>query len=102
MKTKDLVPRHPIRMFATMEKKARNSLLNTVIYLGERGFHAKTIAKVAGITPSQVYAICNKFQVKLRAYRDGQTEPAERIIRKSPTITVRMVSWEKVKAALEE
>lgn len=102
MPKQDLVPRRPPRMFAKMEERQRTSLLNTVIFLGERGFHAKTIAKVAGITPSQVYAICNKFQVRLRAYRDGKTEPAEQIIRKSPTITVRMVSWEKVQAALEE
>jgi len=96
MQKKDLVPRRPIRMFATMPEKERQSLLSTVIYLGERGFHAKTIAKVAGIEPGQVYAICNKFQVKLRAYRDGKTEPAEQIIRKSPVLKIRKVRLEEV------
>jgi hypothetical protein len=83
-------------MFATMPPKERKSLLNTVIYLGERGFHAKTIATVAGITPGQVYAICGKFQVKLRSYRDGKTEPAEQIIRHSPILEVRKLSYSDV------
>lgn len=96
MQKKDLVPRTPPKMFKTLPEKQRKSLFQTVLYLGERGFHAKTIAKVAGITDGQVYAICNKFQVKLRSYRDGKTEPAEQIIRRSPILEVRKISYEDV------
>jgi len=95
--SKDLVPRRPPRFFATLPEKQRKSVLNTILYLGEHGFHAKTIAKVAGITPSQVYAVCAKFGVKLRAYRDGEGETAERVILRSPVLKVRkIVSLSKV------
>lgn len=83
-------PRPP-KMFAKMEPKRRDSLLKTIIYLGEAGFHARTIARVAGVTAGQVYAVCAKFQIKLRAYRDGRNETAERVIVRAPFLAIRKV-----------
>jgi hypothetical protein len=91
MSKPNLVPRRPFRFFASLPESQRKSVLNTVIYMGEHGFHAKTIAKVAGLTPSQVYAICSKFGVRLRAYRDGRSEPAERVILRSPIVKVKKI-----------
>jgi hypothetical protein len=66
--------------------KRRNTLRSSVIYLGERGFHASTIARITDLTKSQVYYICRQVGVKLRAYRDGDNEIAEVVIRLTPCV----------------
>ncbi len=96
MQKADLVARRPTRMFAKMEPKQRDSLLKTIVYLGENGFHAKTIAKAAGVPVGQVYAVCAKFQVRLRDYRDGRNDRAEEVIFRAPYVAVKKVNWQKV------
>ena len=88
---KDMVDRRPVKMFAKMETKQRDSLLRTIVFLGENGFHARTIARAAGVTVGQVYAVCAKFQIKLRSYRDGKNETAERVIVRAPYLAIKKV-----------
>lgn len=98
MGIKGMVDRRPPRMFAKMEPKQRDSLLRTIVFLGEYGFHAKTIAKAAGIPVGQVYSVCAKFQIKLRDYRDGKGDVAERVIFRSPYLAVKKINWKDVLA----
>jgi len=44
---------------------------------------------------SQVYAICGRFGVKLRAYRDGVGEVAEKVILRTSVVAVKKIKTEK-------
>jgi hypothetical protein len=80
-----------IRMFKNEPEERRKSIYDTVQYLGERGFHAHTISKVAGISISQVYTACRQMQIRLRDYRDGFGKPAVDIVRVVTTTILKRV-----------
>ena len=71
-----------------MAKRARRSKIQMreekeaiVIGLAMRGFHAKTIARRAGLDKVyHVYNICYKHDIRLRDYRDGKTSIAKQVI----------------------
>ena len=71
-------------LFKTQPQERRASLYRTVEYLAQHGFHAQTIADVAGISKSQVYTATHHMQIKLRAYRDGHGAVAPNVIKGAP------------------
>jgi len=52
----------------------------TCYYLAQRGFHAKTISNITGLSKPQVYSRCKKLDIHLRDYRDGHGEFAKEIL----------------------
>lgn len=70
----------------TKKQRLRRELETSIIYLGEHGFHGRTIAQKLGCSDGTVYHVCYKSGVKLRDYRDGKNEVAERIIARTPAI----------------
>jgi hypothetical protein len=64
---------------------------SSIIYFGERGFHASLIADKTGLEKGQVYYACRKLGIRLRDYRNGLGEVAERIVAVAPCVRVRTV-----------
>jgi hypothetical protein len=62
------------------------------MYLAERGFHGHTIAKHTGLSVSQVYYGCKQLGIRLRDYRDGVGEIAERIIAVTPCVRMHVIA----------
>lgn len=75
-----------ILMFKREPAERRDSLYRTVEYMALRGFHASTIARVCGITVSQVYTACGQMRIKLRAYRDGVRPVAREVLAVAPVV----------------
>jgi hypothetical protein len=73
------------------QKRAR-VVQSSVIYLAERGFHARTIARRTGLSVNQIYNACRKLGIRLRDYRDGVGEIAERIIQATPCVRMHVVA----------
>jgi hypothetical protein len=72
--------------------------------LGQYGFHGKTIAKIVSqpghsVSVSTVYRVCKQSGFRLRDYRDGLGEPAERVLVqiKEKKFDVRIQKKERVK-----
>ncbi len=78
--------RDTIVMFKREAPERRASLYRTVEYMALRGFHASTVARVCGITVSQVYTACRQMRIKLRAYRDGDGPVATQVLRVAPVV----------------
>lgn len=72
--------------------KVEMALLNSVVYLAERGFHASTIARITGLTKEQVYYRTSRLGVSLRSYRDGRTKAAQQFIQMTPTVRMHIVA----------
>lgn len=60
------------------------ALLRTVDELGRRGLYTKAIARVTGLSLSQVAYRLKRLEVKLGAYRDGASQEAQRWIEATP------------------
>ncbi len=58
-------------LFRAMDEKIRAHLYRGVEFLALRGLHAKAIASLMGMTPSQIYQACGHMKIRLRDYRDG-------------------------------
>lgn len=50
------------------------------VQLAQYGLHGQTIANHTGLTRAQVYNRLQKVGIKLRDYRDGETQPARIVI----------------------
>lgn len=64
------------------------TLLDSVYYLANRGFHGDTIARATGLTKSQVYYRTGQLKIHLRAYRDGRSDVAKQFIAVTPCVEV--------------
>ena len=64
------------------------TLLDSVYYLANRGFHGDTIARATGLTKSQVYYRTGRLKIHLRAYRDGNSMIAKQFIAVTPCVRV--------------
>jgi hypothetical protein len=69
-----------------VDPERRVSLFRTIRYYIERGFHAWKIAEICGCSEGNVYTAAAKLQMRLRDYRDGKGDVAERIIQVAPSI----------------
>lgn len=70
------------RILKRLPERVRDKVESDVLYLAERGFHARTIAKIVGfgLTAGSVYYITGRGGLSLRDYRDGKTQPAKKIL----------------------
>lgn len=76
-------------MFKTEPEWKRDAIHRTVDYMARRGFHARAIGKVAGISQSQVYTSARKQGIRLRDYRDGKGKEAKKVIAVAPIYLIR-------------
>lgn len=60
------------------------ALLRTVDELGRRGLYAQAIAKVTGLSISQVSYRLKALEIRLGAYRSGTTREAKQWIEMTP------------------
>lgn len=67
-------------------KNESEVLLGSVRYMAERGFHARTIARVTGLSVGQVSYRIHALGLALRAYREGDTAVAKGYIKVAPNI----------------
>ena len=58
------------------------------LHLAQFGLHAKVIAKQTGLTKAQVHNRLAAVGLKLRDYRDGETQPARVIVKKFGVRTI--------------
>ena len=77
----------PRRSYRRLGRAVRSS----IVYFGERGFHASLIAEKTNLDVRQVYYACHRLGIRLRDYRDGKGEIAERIVSVAPCVNVRRV-----------
>jgi len=68
------------------DERDRRFLKQAILYMGIRGFHARTIADVCGLTLSCVTYQLGQMKVRLRDYRDGEGEVARGFVRKAAKI----------------
>ena len=76
--------REPRVIMARLEPDLRQMVIDTIYYMAEYGFFAKTIAKVAGVSPGQVYFYCRKLGIRLTSYRRGDGKVAKALISRAP------------------
>lgn len=61
-------------------------LLDSVRYLADWGFSARRIAEWTGLSVGQVTYRVRKLDMSLRAYRNGDSNSAHRIMRMTPCV----------------
>lgn len=71
------------------EMSFKDPIFRRVVYMIEHGFHRQVIADQTGVTPYRISKISKAIGTRLRDYRDGKTEAAERIILKAPHARIR-------------
>lgn len=69
------------------DPRISKTLLDSVGYLAERGFHGETIARATGLSKGQVYYRTGQLGIPLRSYRDGVSKIAKTFIAVTPCVT---------------
>ena len=73
-----------------MAKAIDKILLDSVRYLADWGFSARMIAKWTGLSEGQVAYRIRKMDMSLRAYRDGDSDGAHRVVMMTPCVKMRI------------
>jgi hypothetical protein len=71
----------PLRGYVMEDQKF---LRRSICYFGMHGFHGRTISEICNVTLWSVYHTLKHAGIRLRAYRDGENEIAERVISRNP------------------
>jgi len=74
-----------------------NALL---LKLAGKGYHAALIARMTGLTKGQVYTRCQQLDVRLRDYRNGETEEAKEDLKQQEKLLILPKSNDAVRTAL--
>lgn len=73
-------------------KLQEKAVVESVCWLGRRGFHGKTIVRRTGMSINKVRSILKANGIKLRSYRDGRNTEALNVIKCNPFVNVRVAS----------
>lgn len=73
-------------------KLQEKALVESVCWLGRRGFHGKTIVRRTGVSLGRIRHILKTHNIKLRSYRDGRNTEARQVIMLNPFVNVRIAT----------